>query len=323
MPHRHLKNTGLSDSGSNLQPLRPKSVDELDIPSADFHSSRDLLEKFLATPLQTTYSSPSTGKKVTVKNAMVIMKPGEMRDSLVDALAELNLEVFLYDNFEMIFVSEYQKAELIILESRQGDYHAVDLMRLLIRDEALSPTRFVIIGRNPADAREHEWQGLGKGLFMRSRLPLPWIKRTLAEWLTEEMKPEEVNPSMQLQPLLLIVDDDREFIEVFQEALQLKLYRVITAENGAEAVKQVRKMKPDVVLMDVDMPEKSGFEALRTLRAFKSTERIPVIIMTAHQENRFQHEAVQLGATAFMQKPLDLNHVHDQIQHIITAREWE
>ncbi len=324
MQHPHLKNTGVVKGGGASPPEKsPKSVEDREVTLPEFEKGRDLLEEFLSTPLNPSYASPKTGRKISVDNAMVVMQPSETRDTIVDSLRELNLDVSVYDHFELIFATEYQKADLMMLDVRQGDYHAVDLLHILIRDEALSPTRFAIVGRNPADVRQQDWKGLGKGLFLREKLPTPWVKKTLAEWLTEKMEPEEANPGILKQPLVAVIDDDTGFVEAFKEALSMLNYRVICADNGVEGVKMVRKMKPDVVLMDVDMPQKSGIEALRTLRVFRSTEQVAVIMMTAHREEAFLEEARGLGIQDYMLKPLDLEQVHKQIQHALAAKEWE
>lgn len=80
---------------------------------------------------------------------------------------------------------------------------------------------------------------------------------------------------------ILVVDDEPEVVELVRNRLEANHYNVISASGGAEGVKKAQQEKPDLVLMDILMPDLSGAEAVKILRTDAATKRIPVIFLTA------------------------------------------
>lgn len=84
---------------------------------------------------------------------------------------------------------------------------------------------------------------------------------------------------------ILIVDDEPDIVELLMGRLQSNHYNVIAAVNGKKGVESARKHHPDLILMDVLMPEMTGYEAIRELKCFPDTRDIPVIILTGLYDN--------------------------------------
>ncbi|HEX9780841.1 MAG TPA: response regulator [bacterium] len=100
---------------------------------------------------------------------------------------------------------------------------------------------------------------------------------------------------------VLIVDDERDYLEPISFWFRTKGYDVSTAESGRDAIAQVRAHAPDIVFMDVNMPGMSGIEALRTIRTFNA--QLPVIIVTAaYQSEETFTDARALGIAGFFPK---------------------
>ena len=107
------------------------------------------------------------------------------------------------------------------------------------------------------------------------------------------------------RPLILLVDDQPANLHVLVASLK-RQYRIKTATSGAAALAlaQLEDDRPQVILLDVMMPELSGMDVLRTLRAGPSTHDIPVIIITADTSEASQLEGLSLGADDFLTKPV-------------------
>ena len=101
---------------------------------------------------------------------------------------------------------------------------------------------------------------------------------------------------------ILLADDDPSVRTMVGRVLQMERYQVVAASTGNEAIAQFMKRPPDLVLLDLNMPEKDGWEAWRVMSS--SYPRVPVIVITA-RPNQYDH-ANRVQIDAFMEKPLDL-----------------
>jgi CheY-like chemotaxis protein len=114
---------------------------------------------------------------------------------------------------------------------------------------------------------------------------------------------------------VLVVDDNINFLQLAQMALGTDEYEVHTATDGQDGLEQARKVKPDIILMDVMMPRVSGLEMMRMLLAEEELKDIPVLVMTASHfdpstEQVFKQESNIKG---FLQKPCPVNLLREQI----------
>jgi DNA-binding response OmpR family regulator len=101
---------------------------------------------------------------------------------------------------------------------------------------------------------------------------------------------------------VLVVDDEPRIIKFLNLKLKTSGYEVITANNGAQAVAQVRAQEPDLLVLDVVMPGLDGFEALKQIRTFSG---VPVIILSAKEANVDKIKGLNLGADDYLAKPFN------------------
>jgi two-component system alkaline phosphatase synthesis response regulator PhoP len=101
---------------------------------------------------------------------------------------------------------------------------------------------------------------------------------------------------------ILIIEDDRYISKMYQLKLSLEGYEVVVAENGREGVDKVKEMMPDIILLDILMPELDGFEVLKIVKGEEATKKIPVLIMSnLGQEDHIQ-KGMQMGAVGYIVK---------------------
>jgi CheY-like chemotaxis protein len=103
---------------------------------------------------------------------------------------------------------------------------------------------------------------------------------------------------------LLLIDDDLTNRKLFQDCLESEGFQVIVAENGSRGIQQVKKHLPDLILCDILMPERDGYEVLSELRQDPSTAFIPLIFLTAMSTKSDRRKGMELGADDFLTKPL-------------------
>ena len=114
--------------------------------------------------------------------------------------------------------------------------------------------------------------------------------------------------------LILIVDDEARMRRFMQMNLDLEGYRVIEAENGLEAIDRVRENLPDLVVMDVMMPQMDGFEALELIR---KTSTVPVIMLTVRSEEDDKVKGLELGADDYITKPFSPRELASRIKAVL------
>lgn len=105
------------------------------------------------------------------------------------------------------------------------------------------------------------------------------------------------------KPMILIAEDHVDSREALSALLEAFGFRVMPAVNGREAVSLARESPPDLILMDIMMPELDGFEATRQIRRFPETRDIPIITLTAMDGARSL--ALDAGANDFLPKPIN------------------
>ncbi len=107
------------------------------------------------------------------------------------------------------------------------------------------------------------------------------------------------------QPFILIVDDNATNLSVLSQALKAAGYKVRIAVDGEDALAQVERHRPELILLDIEMPKMDGFETCRRLQANPETEGIPVIFMTALTETENKVKGLSLGAVDYITKPFE------------------
>ncbi len=117
---------------------------------------------------------------------------------------------------------------------------------------------------------------------------------------------------------ILVVDDEKRMIDFIRMNLELEGYQVLEAHNGLEALEMIRTQLPDLVLLDVMMPELDGFETLKMLREFSN---VPVIMLTAKGEEDDKVYGLELGADDYITKPFGSRELSSRIRAVLRRAE--
>ena len=104
---------------------------------------------------------------------------------------------------------------------------------------------------------------------------------------------------------ILVIDDEPEVLELTKKRLERAGYQVITASDGMKGFEDACEQKPNLILLDIMMPEMDGLTVLRKLRAEDSTYGIPVIMVTAKGQTDSMFEAEKYGSTDYFIKPFE------------------
>jgi diguanylate cyclase (GGDEF)-like protein len=124
---------------------------------------------------------------------------------------------------------------------------------------------------------------------------------------------------MNEKPLVLVVDDDRGTRLIMKKALQQAGINVVEADNGLAAVNTFESHRPDLILLDVFMPEMDGFEACRKIRSLPQGVTVPVIMITTSDDFKAIGEAYAAGATDFFVKPINRRILSERVRYMLRA----
>ncbi len=120
--------------------------------------------------------------------------------------------------------------------------------------------------------------------------------------------------------LILVVDDMVDNLVVISLGLQHHGYRVVTAANGAEAIRVATLSQPDLILMDIGMPQMDGLDATRKIRASAALRNIPVVAITAFSTDGFRRAAYDVGFNGYLVKPIDFARLHELIRNLLPPK---
>jgi DNA-binding response OmpR family regulator len=119
---------------------------------------------------------------------------------------------------------------------------------------------------------------------------------------------------------ILVVDDDPEIVAMLTTRLGHRGYTITTASDGARALELARREKPDIVLLDVMMPKRSGWEVARALRQDPVTQDIKIVMVTAIGEQVNELTSPLYGADAYIDKPFEFDKLEKVIKGLLTTR---
>jgi len=122
------------------------------------------------------------------------------------------------------------------------------------------------------------------------------------------------------KPVILIADDDPEILTMLGIRLSKKGYQVLEAVDGNQTLSLARKHKPDLVLLDVMMPGKNGWEVAKELRADEQFSNVGIVMLTAIGEKVNEMTSPLYGADAYVDKPFDFSDLEQKIKDVLTAR---
>ena len=132
---------------------------------------------------------------------------------------------------------------------------------------------------------------------------------------------------MKKPPLILIADDDRDFMEILSAKLLAEKYEIAEARNGQEAIDKAKSLIPDLVIMDIKMPDVNGTEAVLEIKSVPETKDIKIVFFSnlvypwpgVKSEN--EKFAAEIGAATFLKKSDDLDQIINKVKELVPPTE--
>jgi len=130
---------------------------------------------------------------------------------------------------------------------------------------------------------------------------------------------------MNTPPLILLVDEEKDFLDIFSLKLKASGFDVVLAPSGKEALLKLKEIKPDLILLDIEMPEMNGFETFTQIKSDKATAKIKVVFLTNYgeplpvQKIRALDEkfAKEIGALSYIRKTDNLDDIVKRVKELV------
>ncbi len=221
---------------------------------------------------------------------------------LCDLLAEVltaagHRVVTAYSGEEALMLFQQNRPDVTILDLVLPDIDGVTVLRRLRKMDDTASV-IALTGRIDVDV-ENEVRKLGVADFLRKGLSLEALLRSVSRAVGE---PAEEEPEVLAR--ILVVDDDPAIRALLHEFLTREGYRVLTASDGVEALRAVKRTRPHLVLLDLVLPGMDGLEVLRKLS--RRAPEVGVIVISGAADHTMIKEAMRLGSFDYCSKPLDM-----------------
>jgi DNA-binding response OmpR family regulator len=129
-----------------------------------------------------------------------------------------------------------------------------------------------------------------------------------------------MDPGLGTRDLVLIVDDEPHIVLSLEFLLQRAGYETAVAADGEEGLALVRRLRPSVVLLDVMLPKRNGYEICQTIKSDPDTRATPVIMLSAKGQEVEIHKGLELGAVAYVTKPFGNAEILEAIRAALEPR---
>ena len=116
---------------------------------------------------------------------------------------------------------------------------------------------------------------------------------------------------------ILIVDDEKDLVEMLEVRIGALGYEVFKAYDGQEGLEKARETKPDLIILDIMMPKMNGYEVCRFLKFDEEFKNIPILMLTARGQDQDKKVGDDVGADAYMTKPFDGNELVTKIKEML------
>ena len=160
---------------------------------------------------------------------------------------------------------------------------------------------------------------LGAGSCFTIALPIaPFCENLAVESETGNLNPPDaIEPAIVDAPMILIAEDNDANISILVEYLSLKGYPLVVTHNGKIAIELAQETQPDLILMDIQMPEMDGLEAIQCIRQIPELAHTPIVAITALAMEGDRDRCLAAGANAYLSKPIKLKQLAQLIQELL------
>lgn len=279
--------------------------------------------------LSPTTEEPKAGKAVsTPKNCQVLLVEDSTpaADHLTRYLREMALQVHrLLGTEDVLQVALQVQPSLIVLDIQLPQQSGWEILQQLKDSEKTQKIPVLVVSvvddrsRGLAlGASEYLVKPVNRNQFQTALAKLRFYKPTaLTNDHAAVSTPEISAASERSQLVILLAEDDYANVSTISSYLEFRGYQLLVASNGNQALAMTAEHHPDLILMDIQMPDMNGLEATRRIRQNPTIASIPIVALTALAMNGDREKCLEAGANEYIAKPVRLKQLSETIQELL------
>jgi DNA-binding NtrC family response regulator len=243
------------------------------------------------------------------KKVLIVDDDSVVVETLEDALKRKGYEevITATSGEEAFQLVKKEKPGLILLDIIMPKMNGIETLRE-IRKIAPDLEVIMLTGLGSTEL-EHEARKMGVSDFLYKELTLEIFMKTLAKVLSKREEKKKPREGKELG--ILVIDDDSEVQDLLRDFLSGEGYEVYLASNGIGGLSKVKSKKPDMVLIDINMPEMDGLEVLKRIK--ENDPSVAVIMISGAQDTETISQALEMGAHDYITKPFNLDYLKTSV----------
>ena len=224
-----------------------------------------------------------------------------------------------------IQLAQQHRPDLILMDIQLPGMDGLTATRELKKDPALKDIPVVAITAHAMQGDDTNALEAGCSGYISKPIDTRSFLKKIPQFLqhNESIRKTSKHESCGYKKRILIVDDEPVNIKVLEAKLPSNEYEVSRASSGKEALEKVADTYPEVILLDIMMPEMDGYEVTRRLKADPNTRHIPIIVVTALTETKDKIKALDAGAEEFISKPVNSTELIARIKSMLRLRQYQ
>jgi PAS domain S-box-containing protein len=279
--------------------------------------------------LSPTTEEPEAGKAISTPNnrqVLLVEDSTPAADHLTRYLREMELQVHRLSGTEDVLQVALQvQPSLIVLDIQLPQRSGWEILQQLKHSEETQKIPVLVVSvvddrcwGLALGASEYLVKPVNRNQFQTALAKLRFYKPTAqTNGNAAVATPETPDESQSSQPVILLAEDDYANVSTISSYLEFRGYQLLVASDGKEALAMAAERHPDLILMDVQMPDMDGLEATRRIRANPTIASIPIVALTALAMSGDREKCLEAGANEYIAKPVRLKQLSETIRMLL------
>ena len=256
------------------------------------------------------------------RRILIVDDSAVFRMSMKKILASMNAEIILaQDGQEGLDLALQEKFDIVVSDIDMPKINGIELCRSLKNTATTQGTPVVMVSTFDSESDVDKGFQAGASAYLS--------KYDIQDRLLETVESVLSKSKFKSNRLVMVVDDSKVVLKIVEKGLAEAGFRVITAENGKNALNLLETIQPDLILTDIEMPDINGFEFCGTVHMNPELSTVPIVAMSSKTDRGYMKRMLQNGASAFLCKPFNIDELvilvekmlSDQFHMLLIERE--